>query len=35
LRPTWSHRHPSLAVYTAIGVTLILVLMILELAGLL
>jgi hypothetical protein len=35
LRQTWSHRNPALAAYTAIAVTVILVLMILELVGLL
>jgi hypothetical protein len=35
LRPTWSQRNPALAVYTAVGVTALLVLMILELLGVL
>lgn len=31
MKPTWSQRNPSLAVYTALGVALLLALQILEL----
>jgi hypothetical protein len=35
LKPTWSQRNPALALYTAIAITAVLVLMVLELLGML